>query len=771
MNHYHQFAAGTILAAGLLARFNCPAQTNDRILAAPSAVRHAVARPPFEPLHLAPYKVAPVQDIAGLKTAQSQAHSQVLAALKDLTNRIGSTLQASPAPSATGSSNPAWGGLSGQANLAGNDTMSILAPLASLFANGDQLGNVASGPVPDWQIFNAAFFSDPPNDWLNDAGSNYPGIFDCAMAMTSPQFVATTTANGSAVAGANIAGATVVPGNAVCLIIPCYYVPGWGFETYDHAHFEVQIERLNSSGQWAPMTRCALDMYYGNPFGPPAGVYTPPQGVPETVINVGGSYPYSLPWIVNIALPQVANTLRVDVYAELYDSSVSAAAPQEAFPNQRVYPIQPGRQTTDHQGIGTITYDPVAGHDWDVSPAFQVLVLPSYFGQAHALPYNLIYIPPGNKSDVKITEAASYGTTMSFQVGNQTQTILANVSGSSFSLAGDATYSLAGVNLGAKVSGTTGNQLTTTTQVQAQTNNQETLTLTSSLTQTTDIPINQVVNPPPAGDAFQRWQEPFWGDTIDLILNPVFAVWNCPSAGPGSPAFSAAQVISYQGGQSDCLLPLYALANSAQAGTNCIVPKTSISFTPQECASWLSLDPFYSGGVWQGAALNPARFAPVGTLVDLAANDSRQYNSTISSTSQSSTSVTGQTTGSTANQSQNSGNVALTLGPISPTLAGNEQQTVTTNIQVQYQSQAQTNIGSTVTSIVTIQDTAGLGSISVYLDLMFGSLAVQDTNEPNTGSLSSTQFSIAPDRKPVLPVSGVNTNVLRDLNNNAPPTR
>ena len=622
-----------------------------------------------------------------------------------------------------------------------------LAPIASIFANGDQLGNRHGGNnVDDWKIFNAGFFSDPPAFWQNDSGGPLTGIFNSTLAMTSPTPVATTTPNGAGLAGVTVQGALVVGGNVISLVIPCYYLPGWGAFIFNHAHFEVQVEQLNSSGQWSPMTRAALDMFAN---GATAAGYTPPAGVADTVINVAGSTPYSMPWIVPIALPNVANTLRVDLYAELYNTDVSTTAPDWSFPNGLIYAPQVGQQLFDHQNVGTIISDATAGHNWDVSPAFQVIIAPTYFGQMHALPYTIIYTPPGNNSDVQFTTTSTYGTAMGFQVQNQTQTQVANVVGESFKIEEKDTFNLAGVNLGINESGTFGNQITTTSTVQTQTNNTETLTINSSLKTTFEENIAKGNPPPPAGDQVQRWEEPFWGDLIDVIINPVFAIWSYPSLGVGEPAFSAAQVIAYgQGSQSDLLLPVSSLYYAVLDGTNYTVLSTTNTFTPQECAALLNLDPFYSGGAWQGASLDPARFALISAPGNFLPNVSRKYDSTETTSYQSQLQVTGQSGNATANQSQNSVALGGTIGPITGSATVNNQQTTTTTIQVQYQSQVQTNIGDSVESVVTIQDSASLGSMKIYQDLVFGGLAVQDPNEPNTGPL--IQLVVKPVQGPLV---------------------
>jgi hypothetical protein len=748
-----KFAIRTFMVFGLLAGVTGVAQNGDTSLHPPLQNKQAVVPPTIIPLNLPTLKIAPVHDLDSLQAAQRQTHNQVLAALQDLISRNGPKIPQVASPQPVYGLRPGLG-LFDQTNLAGNAIITQLAPIASIFANGDQLGNRHGGNnVDDWKIFNAGFFSDPPAFWQNDSGAPLTGIFNSTLAMTSPDPVATTTPNGSGLVGVTVQGALVVGGNVVSLVIPCYYLPGWGAFIFNHAHFEVQVEQLNSSGQWSQMTRAALDMYAN---GATATGYTPPTGVPDTVINVAGNTPYSMPWIVPIALPDVANTLRVDLYAELYDTDESVTSPGWSFPNGSVYASQVGQQPLDHQNVGTIISDATAGHNWDTSPAFQVIIAPTYFGQMHALPYTIIYTPPGNNSDVQFKTTSTYGTMMGFQVQNQTQVQVANVVGQSFKIGANYSFNLAGVDLGPNsqaginAAATFGNQITTTSTVQTQTNNTETLTINSSLATTFEENVAKGNPPPPAGDQVQRWEEPFWGDMIDVIINPVFAIWSYPSLGEGEPAFSAAQVIAYgQGSQSDLLLPVNSLYYAVLVGTNYTVPSTTNTFTPQECAALLNLDPFYSGGAWQGASLDPARFVLISAPGNSLPNVSRKYDSTETTSYQSQLQVTGQYGNTTANQSgQNSATFGGNIGPISGSATLNQQQTATTNIQVQYQSQVQTNIGNSVESVVTIQDSASLGSMKVYQDLVFGGLAVQDPNEPNTGPL--IQIVVEPFQGPLV---------------------
>jgi hypothetical protein len=690
-----------------------------------------VVRPQIVPPKVPALEIAPVHDMVSMAAAQGQIHSQVLAGFQDLKARVGSI----PQPAADQRPNvlEPWivvpgPRLADQANAVGNPNITQLAPMASIFANGDQLGSQHGGQsVNDWTIFNAAFFSDPPPGW-QDPSDNVAlaGLFNVNLSMTSPDPVATLLPTNGGVVGVTATGALAVTSPTVQLVIPCYYLTGWGAFPEDHAHFEVKIELQDTTSRWNQVGWFALDLFAP---GASAAGYTSPAGLtaPPTVMNVGAGLS-AVPWTIPFALPQVANTLRINLYAALYNVETSATTPDWTFPSPVIYSAgQP-----DQQLVGKIVSDSTVGHNWDQNQPFQIVLLPTGIGSMPVMPYTIIYIPPGNNSEVNFTTTTSYGDTIQFQYQGQSSTQLANVQGSSFTI-GPNTIGFAGIQGNATV----GSQTTQTGTLQTTSVNQESLQIASSWTSGWDIKTNNEANPPPAGDKVQRWDEPFWDDLIDVISNPLFAIWAYPAL-PDQSAFSAAQIIAYGGGgMADYPLRVGDLFFAEANRTNYQTSDGSITLTPSQCNALISLDPFYQGGAWQGVAPGTGRAAPLRSPGGgIGPGTTWSYDFKDTTTGGNTTTSQTLTSGQVAYQSSFTlANFGATAGPVTMNGGSTQQQTTTTTLTTQYQAQNALTVSAGTEIKGQIGDSAQLKAITVSRDLIFGGIMFQDANEPSTGFL------------------------------------
>jgi hypothetical protein len=244
-------------------------------------------------------------------------------------------------------------------------------------------------------------------------------------------------------------------------------------------------------------------------------------------------------------------------------------------------------------------------------------------------------------------------------------------------------------------------------------------------------------NPPPAGDQVQRWDEPFWDDRIDVISNPIFAIWDYPAL-QDMPAFSAAQIIAYgEGGINDYLLRVGDLYLAATEGRSYETEDGVITLSPSQCQALISLDPFYQGGAWQGVAPGPQRAAPLrspgggigpGTAWTFDFKNTQTATNTPSTQSQTSSAVAYQSSFSLSN-------ISASGGPLTVGGSATQQQTTTNTVTIQYQTQSAISVSFGTEVKGQIGDSDQLSSIEVYQDLIFGGIMFQDTNEPNTGRL------------------------------------
>jgi len=674
--------------------------------------------PVLSPLRLPALHLAPARDFASLATVQNQMHARVSAVQRTFPNVIGLTRPVSYASQQPINRNQLGpqGGAGAYLGLLNNPPgVNDLAPVVSMFANGDRLGDQTSATVPAQQIMSATFFSDPDPNW-----SAAPGIIGTTMPLNLVPVSTTLASNNTPGVNSLVpVGYVPVDSTSVNLVIPCYYLEGWGSDIYDHAHFEVKVEYEGTTpGVWQTLTEAALD--WGNTAG-----YNAPSGIPDTLVPTAVESGTGYAWIVPITLPEVATTLRVDVYIALYQSTQQNGPTTTVDPNQLDWAL-PGsigvNQVNFPFSNGTI----VSGsrHEWLASSPFQVNLLPTQLFSADYMPYGIIYMPPGNQSHENFESYQSYGVGTSFSVGNQNSTQIANVQGTSFSLGLKVGFS--GVSGGGGV--TVSSSTIQTSGITSSNNQTESVSLTT--TWKSGWGIAAPTNPQlPASDALQATEEPFWNDRIIVIPNPIYAVWNYASS-TEQPGFSAAQLVAYDNsGEPVSIAKLF--AGAAQNGYS----DGRVSLTSADCTALLALDPFYVAG-WQGAA------PPVGRAVPATSNPSavsgNGYWLFDTKTLAQSQQATSQSQGSS--QGQGSGN-ATSIGY---SVAGNgvsfqNGQTTVNTLTTTYTATQTNTTGNGIEVGGQIEDTgtlpekgspAGASDIQVWLDTVFGGVMFQDPNEP-----------------------------------------
>jgi S-layer homology domain len=270
-----------------------------------------------------------------------------------------------------------------------------------------------------------------------------------------------------------------------------------------------------------------------------------------------------------------------------------------------------------------------------VTSIFNVVIAPTAMLQTSAVPYTLIYAPPGNQSVVNFTASSQYGSQFSVENDQEKDNLYsaeqnANT-GFSLKVAG---FSLTGS------AGSTSGWDSTTIQGFGQVNS-TTAQDQNSLAFSFTWPFPANPNLVPGSGAVCASQtdcsktttisnayalEPFWADTFILLVHPEFTAWvvsNSQSryAFYGSvPTTIDATVLQLdfckrgqvEFGQNQCTFEYsasgIALAKTGQAPVY-NGQSESITLSQTDAANLLMLDPFYVGG--QSAALATNRAVPV----------------------------------------------------------------------------------------------------------------------------------------------------------------
>ncbi len=552
-----------------------------------------------------------------------------------------------------------------------------------------------------------------------------------------------------------------------------------------------------AASAFAPLTNATLDVYAATndwsglqPPGQSTVItasadpnnpwdFSAPPGIPEPTIlfPVNPSSPASwhgYPWVVSVLLPYPKTALRVGVYAAIYttghDESLtgSYAGLWQEFPNPWYYagkfipdPMQWGEldytqamgvvltngPVYDPLGVGTITNEPGDAHLWDYSPPFTVAIPPTSVQTAKFMPYTIIYAPPGNGSTAGFQTASSFSTSFSLQFGQASQSTLANVQGSDFHFDGEGSLKFGDTGIKLSLGGQDAQSSQFSLVDTVQDSQGTTETYANGMTSSAGIqgygaggkPASYSL--PPGDQGLSTWDEPFWYDLIDVILDPAFAFWVSPAPGGSANepvAISASQIIGFADNPPvHAQLRVRDLYCSVLGRTGYTINKpdgSTLTLTPDDCESLLQLDPFFALGQSQAAPLDshPERFVPCYGQAGSTAPVT--YIQSISDWEQRMTSEQaskGYGT-QTATNGSSSSSISVSLSQMGgfgggSSYANSQQNSVTMSFGSQQAASAQ----YATTASVSLVDSGGFPQgFRIYWDSLFGSICVQDAAEP-----------------------------------------
>lgn len=689
-------------------------------------------------------------------------------------NSITMTISA-PSPS-TGSSPVTSAVPSYSPDLCPGVSMFVSSPeLAAELYNQDISNNA---PPLDGQATNAAFFANPPLNW------NQAVVPGCPQNLSIPlQGAIGLTVGGQSTPLLSIQGAIPVTTTQVNLEIPLYFdttmgqtgptgegnLTAWTPDFFNYAHFEVEVDALTSDSggnlNWQTLTQSAVDIV-GNNW--PAGEPLPSTASSDTVVTESQGPPYTDQLTIPVTLTQPTTTLRVGVWIKVMSSENEVVGQPWCCANG-----PSGWEIGQTAQLGTAPQPSGAGvqagaasaetHTWLFSPAFQLYLLPSSLAGAPVIPYAIAYMPPGNQSTESVQNVSGTAQAVTYSLTNQQSTQDANTNAAQFTYDPSGAVKFAGIPLGKMGIGVgTGTTSSTMDNSSSSTSQTQVLTATTSLqsgvgtSAKTELcfgaggSVSSSTACQPAGsDNITFWEEPFWNDTMIVLIQPIAGVWNYQG-------FEAAQIVGYTPPSQNWtdVISMYQLFEGAYGnyfnyplldgfglcvGSSGWEPApfcNTVYLTPQVCAGLFSLDPF-AAALWQGATPDPGRATRIGQINTGTVSGARTFPIGYSSIKAIASGNGGGQGNSTCNASGNSNQL---IGHWIPFLSGSltNTNTVTNCTNVNYvQSVLDTNSqGITVSG--SVSDTGSLvgQQIQVYLDTWFGGIMFQDPNEPGTQTVN-----------------------------------
>jgi hypothetical protein len=269
------------------------------------------------------------------------------------------------------------------------------------------------------------------------------------------------------------------------------------------------------------------------------------------------------------------------------------------------------------------------------SQPFTVVISPAAMFQINAVPYTILYQPPGNMSTASFQASNTYGTQLSLGNSNSivNETMFEEQKSTNFSM--KMSFFL-GANL---TSSDTWDEKTTETFGNTYNGNTSgSSSITFSLQQ--QIPADNNLVPGSGTTCAQQTScsttvqvpnpyeiEPFWDDTFYLLIHPQFAVWTLGAQQDLYQMYGAvAAYADAEVGELDACAngsSWYGLngcsfqySDDGLAGSNgqpIVYEGTqgTLTLSATEAKNLLALDPFYSSG--QAAALDARRVIPMGS--------------------------------------------------------------------------------------------------------------------------------------------------------------
>jgi len=356
------------------------------------------------------------------------------------------------------------------------------------------------------------------------------------------------------------------------------------------------------TGCWQDLGQAQTDLYGpdGAPAGTPRAYIAPPNGVANATLSVP------------VSLPNVANYVRYVVSVWEGDTRIAAANGGSGWSWTHVStPREPICPTEDTTGLGDrntywveldhATQPGAFAYSYPLTP-FEIVVLPQAMAQAKVLPYTLIYAPPGNqsKASYSLTQAFSIGMAFDSTVGNSQSNTVDNKGSVALSLGlGQPLKGLFGNgDVGATLAASQG--WDQSTQVGAGSSTADVTSDTTALKTVYTLTAAAPNTAPGAGGAYGPAgapnAEPFWHDKFVFLVHPQVGFWRfggIPTAslvGAGGAPYAPEVIAPTVADLADCAQRTGAYANGYP------IADTGDVLTPDECASWLPLDPFYGVG-------------------------------------------------------------------------------------------------------------------------------------------------------------------------------
>jgi S-layer homology domain len=418
--------------------------------------------------------------------------------------------------------------------------------------------------------------------------------------------------------------------------------------------------------------------------------------------------------------------------------------------------------------------------DGFTTPPFNAAVIPSALMEIRALPYLIIYHPPGNQSTATINLTSTYGT--SFKIGNSTTTgnswSETSSSGVQFAAKG-AGFAGFGGNLGAGssldqtiktgygVTDDTGSTGASSVGIQSTWKTKEDTNLAAPGNGDTCASLTDCGMLKHHSDTY--WHEPFWQDKFVLLVHPQFATWVLGNgedryvmlgAVPVTVDFLVGDLAACAAGQRPYGLnpckATYSTDNISSAdgkpfpvlrGT-----KPELILTPNDAVNLLKLDPFYRNG--QGADIPSTRQIQIA---------SPAYGSKIGEPAQGSTDITvtnnEQTTTTQGGTLENTATVTIVRGNSASiglsidsgglgegiTIDNKEQNTLEQSMKVSYTDSTAVSSERVSSASVSLNDVDNTqlpscqpchdpvpdrASVNIVLDRVFGTFMFQDPTAP-----------------------------------------
>jgi S-layer homology domain len=443
----------------------------------------------------------------------------------------------------------------------------------------------------------------------------------------------------------------------------------------------------------------------------------------------------------------------------------------------RTFRIEMGLEQLD-------SHFPPKRSDFFTTPPFNAAVIPSALMEVRALPYLIIFHPPGNQSTATVTVASTYGT--SFKVGNATTTSnkWSDTSSSGVKFGVKLAASNKDPVVGGGGSGSTASSLDQTVQTgfgvtdDTQSTGASSVGIQSGWKTKEDTTLaapgngDTCASPKDCGTLHHHsdtyWHEPFWQDKFVLLVHPQFATWVLGNgedryvmlgAVPVTADILVGDLAACAAGQrpyglDPCTIK-YSDDNIESADGKPFVHKgknNKLTLTANDAANLLKLDPFYLNG--QGADIPATRGIPIA---------SRTYGSKIGEPTQGSTDVTvtnneqtattqastfdHTTTVTTVRGNSSSIGLSINTGALGEdlTIDNKEQSALEQVMKVSYTDSTAVSSQQVSTASVSLNDMDNTelpsckpchdpvpdhASVNIFLDRVFGSFMFQDPGAP-----------------------------------------